>query len=356
MRRFSRSMRRRAASFPSRRRRQDLPAGEAANILAGENSIEGMDSMVYQVSPLPGQAGFGAIVTELTPDGLGDPEVQASLRKLWIDAGVIVFRGLEGGEESHLRLSRIFGTLQDHMMFRGQPDYHPELIELRYTGEQETYEVDGEDRGAWLPWHSDLIYTDRINRGGILRPVELPKSGGETGFIDRINAYSRLPDALKARFEGLNVLYLPDFDATHQKYGRAASLRLTRTTPRMQEAIAQKLPRTIHPLVYRQPETGRPVLNVSPWFADAIEGMENEEGDALLREVIAHNLNPDLSYFHKWVPGEMVLWDNWRLLHCSTGVPVGMKRHMRRTTIAGDYALGRVEGAEAFPDELRIEV
>jgi hypothetical protein len=29
---------------------------------------------------------------------------------------------------------------------------------------------------------------------------------------------------------------------------------------------------------------------------------------------------------------------------------------MRRTTIAGDYALGRVEGAEPFPDELRIEV
>ena len=315
-----------------------------------------MESMAYRVSPLPGQAAFGAVVTELTPDDLGNESVQASLRALWIDAGVIVFRGLEGGEDSHLRLSRIFGTLQDHMMFRGQPDYHPELIELRYTGEQETYEVDGEDRGAWLPWHSDLIYTDRINRGGILRPVVLAKSGGETGFIDRINAYHTLPEALKARFEGLNVLYLPDFDATRQKFGRTANLRLTRTTARMQDAIAQKLPRTIHPLVYRQPETGRKVLNVSPWFANAIEGMENEEGDAILKAAIEHLIRPDLAYFHEWQPEDMVLWDNWRMTHSAKGVPTDDQRIMRRTTIAGDYALGRVEGAEEFPDALRIEV
>jgi taurine dioxygenase len=312
--------------------------------------------MAHRVSPLPGQPAFGAVVTELTPDDLGDPRVQDALRKLWIDVGVIVFRGLEGGEESHLRLSRIFGTLQDHVMFRGQPDYHPELIELRYTGEQETYEVDGIDLGAWLPWHSDLIYTDRINRGGILRPIVLPRSRGETGFIDRINAYATLPDGMKARIEGLNVLYLPDFDATRQRFGRATNIRLTRTTPRMQAATAQKLPRTIHPMVYSQPETGRKVLNVSPWFANGIEGMENAEGDAILKTVIDHLIRPDLAYFHEWQADDMVLWDNWRMTHSARGVPTDDQRVMRRTTIAGDYALGRVEGAEAFPDALRIEV
>ena len=312
--------------------------------------------MGYQLSPLPGQPAFGAVVTGLAPDDLGDASVQEALRRLWIDAGVIVFRGLDGGEDSHLQLSRIFGQLQDHMMFRGQPDYHPELIELRYTGEQETYEVDGRDLGAWLPWHSDLIYTDRINRGGILRPIVLPRAGGETGFIDRIHAYDTLPDDLKTRIEALNVLYLPDFDATRQKFGRTANIRLTRTTPRMQEAIAQKLPRTIHPLVYRQPETGRKVLNVSPWFANGVEGMENEEGDAILKAVIEHLIRPDLAYFHEWQAEDMVLWDNWRMTHSAKGVATDDRRIMRRTTIAGDYALGRVEGAEAFPDALRIEV
>jgi taurine dioxygenase len=42
----------------------------------------------------------------------------------------------------------------------------------------------------------------------------------------------------------------------------------------------------------------------------------------------------------------MVLWDNWRLLHCACGTPVGMRREMRRTTIHGDYKLGRKEKLE----------
>ena len=93
-----------------------------------------------------------------------------------------------------------------------------------------------------------------------------------------------------------------------------------------------------------QRETGRKVANVSPWFADGIEGLETPEGDALLREVIARITRPELAYFHKWAPGEMVLWDNWRMLHCATGTPAGMRRHLTRTIIAGDYALGRREG------------
>jgi hypothetical protein len=71
--------------------------------------------------------------------------------------------------------------------------------------------------------------------------------------------------------------------------------------------------------------------------------MENEEGDALLREVIDHVLRPELMYFHDWQPDDMVLWDNWRMLHCSTGVAPGEVRIMRRTTIVGDYGLGRVD-------------
>jgi taurine dioxygenase len=101
--------------------------------------------------------------------------------------------------------------------------------------------------------------------------------------------------------------------------------------------------RAIHPLVYEQAETGKKVLHVSPWFADGIEGMENAEGDALLTEVIDHVIRPELMYFHKWQAGDMVLWDNWRMLHSASGVPPEETRIMRRTTIVGDYGLGRRE-------------
>ncbi len=302
--------------------------------------------MAYSVSPLPGQSAFGAVVSGLTPDDLGKPDITESLRRLWTDVGVIVFRGLEGGEESHLRLSRMFGKLNDHPLFRGRPDYHPELIPLLYDGQQEVYEVDGKRLGGYLPWHSDLIYTDVINRGGILRPVELPeRGGGRTGFIDRINAYATLPDDLKARIEGLEVLYKPNFDATNQRYGRAPGIKLIQAGERMASYHKVERPRTVHPLVYTQAETGRKVLNISPWFADGVFGMENPEGDAILEAVVQHCIRPELAYFHDWTLDDMVLWDNWRMMHGATGVAADDRRFMKRTTIDGDYALGRLEHA-----------
>lgn len=43
---------------------------------------------------------------------------------------------------------------------------------------------------------------------------------------------------------------------------------------------------------------------------------------------------------------DMVLWDNWRAMHCTTGTKPGIRRLINRTTIAGDVLLGRVIGSE----------
>jgi taurine dioxygenase len=51
----------------------------------------------------------------------------------------------------------------------------------------------------------------------------------------------------------------------------------------------------------------------------------------------------DLSYFHEWTPTDMVIWDNWRFLHSVSGSRPENGRCMHRTTIRGDYRLGRFE-------------
>ncbi len=50
-----------------------------------------------------------------------------------------------------------------------------------------------------------------------------------------------------------------------------------------------------------------------------------------------------LSYFHRWEPTEMVIWENWRVLHSVSGAAPENGRCMHRPTIAGDYGLGRFE-------------
>ena len=59
--------------------------------------------------------------------------------------------------------------------------------------------------------------------------------------------------------------------------------------------------------------------------------------------MISYVLRPELIYLHRWEEGDMVLWDNWRMLHSARGVPPEERRIMRRTTIVGDYGLGRRE-------------
>lgn len=306
-------------------------------------------SDAFDTQPLRDDLPFGARITGLAPSRLVDAGVRQALRDVWIEKGVLVFEGLEG-EEVHLELSRVFGTLVQHPT-REARAAHPELMTVRYKPDSGwLIDVDGDLRGTWLPWHSDLIYVDRINRGGILRPIVLPSRMGQTGFIDKIGAYRTLPDRLKARIDGLNVIYKYDLDAARQRFGRTANASMVRISPDVAsiQARLDDFPRVIHPMVYEQRETGRKVLNVSPWFAVGIQGMENAEGDRLLAEVADHIVNSREIYLHEWRLGDMVLWDNWRVLHSATGCPPDEERWMLRTTIEGDYGLGRTEADAAI--------
>jgi taurine dioxygenase len=306
--------------------------------------------MRFEVHPLPGHDTFGATVLALSPAAIDDPDTRKALYDLWIDKGVIVFKDMTD-LSTQIQLSEIFGSPEIHPLLVGvdRPREHKAIADIEYDRDEgDLYVIDGELRGGYLPWHFDLAYVDRINHGGILRPDVLPKRGGETGFIDRIAAYADLPQRLKERIEGLSVIHTFATDATKAKFGSRPEkcVRLSRNILKAAEHPSVQT-RVIHPLVYTQAETGRKVLNVSPWHAVAIENMENEEGDALLREIVDHLISPHRAYFHKWQYNDMVLWDNWRMLHCACGVPANEERRMRRTTIAGDYALGRREVRQA---------
>jgi taurine dioxygenase len=300
--------------------------------------------MDFKVSPLPGDHAFGAVVTELDPDSIQDPQVRQDLYDLFIEKGLIVFKGL-ADLDTQIALSEIYGEPEIHPLLVGveREREHFVIAEIDYVEEDgDLYELNGELRGGFLPWHFDLAYMEKINRGGILRAAVVPNEGGETGFIDGIAAYDALPEDLKARIEDLRVVYRYIADATTAKFGEIPEkcLQLSHNIAYALQHPSVQKPVT-HPMVYPQKESGRKILNISPWHAVSIEGMENAEGDALLKEVIDHMIRPDMAYIHEWVKDDMILWDNWRMLHSARGVPPGEKRKMRRTTIAGDYALGR---------------
>jgi taurine dioxygenase len=80
-------------------------------------------------------------------------------------------------------------------------------------------------------------------------------------------------------------------------------------------------------------------------MSEGIEGADEAEGDALLEEVALeiNRLSEAGAYRHDWKPTDMLIWDNWRMLHRVTGCTPPHPRSIQRTTIEGDYGLGRFE-------------
>ena len=182
--------------------------------------------MSYSLSPLPGQSDFGVVVTGFKPEMIDDPKIRKALYDLWIDKGVVVFKEL-AGLDTHLKLSEVFGENQEHPLLRGldMPREKKVSITIDEVGGG-VYEVHGEELSGWLAWHKDSIYTDQLNHGGILWSLTVPERGGQTGFIDQIAAYDALPDNLKARIEGLNVIYAYTRDSWESKFGDKPDRRI----------------------------------------------------------------------------------------------------------------------------------
>jgi taurine dioxygenase len=215
------------------------------------------------------------------------------------------------------------------------------VVEFEYG---EVFEVDGVELVSWLPWHFDACYTDKLNRGGILRAITIPPEGGLTGFADGIQLYNDIDPELRDRFENLSIVYHTHLMFLNMRFGLPKSIKPVYLRPLMTEMLAatKDAPRAVHPAIWTRP-TGEKVLHVAPWQAAGIDGMMTPEGDELFAALIDEVHAKVIPYRHKWSPTDMVIWDNWRFIHSVGGNPPQYARQMQRTTIAGDYGLGRME-------------
>jgi taurine dioxygenase len=68
--------------------------------------------MPFTVELLPGSHNFGAVIRGLTDAAIEDPPVRKALYDLWIDKGLLVFRGMAGGRATQVKLSLVFGELE----------------------------------------------------------------------------------------------------------------------------------------------------------------------------------------------------------------------------------------------------
>jgi taurine dioxygenase len=306
------------------------------------------------ISPLQQGLSFGVRIGGVTLDAARDPTIRQQIFAAFEDHGMIVFADVEPSNAMQLALSDIFGPLKEHPVkgiARVDADNLPGVVEIRNKANAGgVVETGGKRLSHWLPWHFDHCYNDELNRAGILRATEIVPEGGITGFADGIAIYRAFPEALRARIEGCEILYTLNLVYALNRFGMPKDLVELVEKPGARAVMeeAKAMPRAIHPAVWTR-ATGEKVLHVSPWMSEAIVGREDAEGDALLEEVCqtVNALAATHSYHHRWKADEMLIWDNWRMLHSVSGHDPAFGRTMQRTTIKGDYGLGRFEGERA---------
>jgi taurine dioxygenase len=261
---------------------------------------------------------------------------------------MIIFEDVEPSGEMQVALSNVFGPLKDHPVAtvdRVDQKTMPGVIDMRHNQDDAILvEIDGKLLAQWLPWHFDHCYNNELNYAGVLRAIDITPEGGMTGFADGVELYDDFSPELLRQIEGKDVIYTLNLIYDDMRFGRPANFRAVHSAKSSYDLKekAKTLPRALHPAVWTR-DDGRKMLHVSPWMAVGISGMETPDGDRLLESVCQEVNRKVKPYFHKWRPTDMLIWDNLRMLHAVSGAPPQYARRMQRTTIKGDYGLGRFE-------------
>lgn len=172
-------------------------------------------------------------------------------------------------------------------------------------------------------WHTDSSFRQKSASWSMLHARIVPPSGGDTYFVDTRAAYDALPEAMQRKLDGL----VAEHSIWHSRGQRGGYV------PSEQERASR--PPAQHPLVRRHPGSGRKALYIAS-HASHILGWPQDEGRALLDELMAFATAPRFVYAHKWQVGDLVIWDNRCTMHkANADYPAGARRLMHRIIVEG---------------------
>ena len=182
-------------------------------------------------------------------------------------------------------------------------------------------------RGAFF-WHIDGANDDVPAKATMLNCRVLADEGtGDTMVANTYAAYEDLPEEDKKLIANLRARHCLE-----------STQRMVNPEPTYAELQRwQSYPSRTHPLVWRH-KSGKKSLLIGA-TAYYIEGMDFEEGRALLTRLQEFATQPQYVFRHKWSVGDFLLFDNTGTMHKAAPYDLKSKRLMDRTTLHGDEAI-----------------
>jgi len=265
---------------------------------------------------------------EVTGADLSAPMDDATFRQvqqIFSEQRVIAFRGQELTPLRFLDFAKRFGRPEPHVLDQFHHPVYSDILILSNV-KKNGKPIGLADGGTY--WHSDYSYLEIPARATLLYSIEVPRTGGNTLFADQVTAYDDLPEAMKTLIDPLVAIHL---------YGNRDDLDLHSRSVAYPPDERQKQVRGIsvirHPLVRRHPLTGHKALYAVSGTSLGIEGMQEREALALLRELAAHSTQPKYQFSVNYGIGDVVVWDNAVVLHSATLVDPEDPRTLWRITV-----------------------
>ena len=267
---------------------------------------------------------LGAAISDVKlADNMSD-DVFRAIYQAFVRYQVLLFPPQDVPPARQVSFARRFGEVQIHVMKQYHADGFPELYRLSNLDENGNPNGRHPDKGT-LAWHTDGSWQRVTGQATIIYGEVMPETGGETHFADMYGAYERLDARWKARIANMRAVHNLDFSRT-RRHGEDP----------MTDAQRREKPPVDQPVVRTHPETGRKCLYLGD-HAEYIVGMPYDEGRALIEELNALAIHPDLTYEHRWTARELLLWDNRCVMHRATPYdPATQGRVIRRCTVLGE--------------------
>lgn len=272
---------------------------------------------------------FGADIRGVDLRDLTDAAFER-LYAAWIEHGVLRIRGQSLDDPQLEAFSARFGPLEQ-IPVKLTPEQRARIPSL-YVTAISNVTVDGRPVGGLgnteANWHSDMTYLPSPPPASVLFGVEIPDEGGDTQFACQHAALEAMPAGLRERLAGVRIKH----DAAHTSVGELRPGFARPEDPR-------DAPGAVHPAIRRHEESGRDALYLGRREWAWVEGLPLEESEALLDEAWSWAALPENVWTQRWQVGDVIIWDNRRVLHRRDAFDPASRRLLKRCQVLAREAV-----------------
>ena len=266
-------------------------------------------------------AGFGVHIRGISIAGIDDDDF-STITELLTEYPLLVFPGQHPTLDEQNEFARRFGPLE--FPAAAITNIAPDGTVLNDQDHDTVKSIRGNEG-----WHHDSTYMPIQAFGAVVSAEIVPPESAPTGFADMRAAFDALDEATRDRLRGLRARH-----SLHYSQGRAGYLPTPDADGRyaMYGYDVDETP--IRPLVKVHPDTGRENLLIGRHAHD-IEGMDPIESETLLDHLNEQACDDSRVHYHQWEVGDVVVWDNRRLMHRATEFDLRQPRRIWHARIAG---------------------